>query len=295
MNREQKVNKRKEIIKKSEELHKAIIKIGIKKGVFSKNITEQEIQNRYVDIFDVLPDNIASSVLVLSINPSSSDIDKGETPSPCYLHYIPQEIKLLRPDLAKDAIEKWNGGKKGKRFCYPGYFGRIYKLFEETDYYPLYVSSQFNENWIKIVESQSFDTDLLTPKDKEALKVLENDTKKKYIIITDLIPVKETDSKNILKIIDDENIKKLIIELLKLKIQFLNPKYTLLLFKGVQKDLLSLIDELFESVGLNENNSAKSGFIRYMKEEKLMELKNKMNLGIQYSNLSDKWDYIKHK
>lgn len=168
-------------------------------------------------------------------------------------------------------------------------------MFEETDYYPLYVSSQFNENWIKIVESQGFDTDLITPKDKEALKVLENDTKNKNIIITDLIPVKETDSKNVLKIIEDDNIKQLIIELLKLKIQFLNPTYTLLLFKGIQKDLLSLINELFESVGLNETNSAKSGFIRYMKEEKLMELKKKMNLGIQYSNLSDKWEYIKNK
>lgn len=105
MNKEQIVNKRKEIINKSEELHKAIIKIGIKKGVFSAGISEKEIKNRYVDIFDVLPDNIASSILVLSINPSSSDIDKGETPSSCYLHYIPKEIKLLRPDLTKDTIE----------------------------------------------------------------------------------------------------------------------------------------------------------------------------------------------
>jgi len=286
------MNLKTEIINKSKELHKRCIEVGIQKGIFPHDLSEKKIKDRYVDVFEVMPENISSSVLVISINPSSSDLDNNQEPSPCYLHYIPDEIKAHRIDL-KPILNTWNGGKLGKNLCNPGYFGRIYKIFQNTDYYPLLVNKEFNDNWLNVFR----DSDLLSEEDLVALRSLENRNLTKSIIISDLIPLKETDSSKVNLIMSDPTVRHLTIELLEKKIEFLNPKFALILFKGVQKELMVNIQTLFSEVGFNDSNSLKSGFIRYMPESKLIEIRNKINnvLGLRFpeENLSDKWSYLK--
>lgn len=287
-----------EIINKSKELHKRCIEVGIQKGIFPNSLSEneKEIEDRYVDVFDMMPENISSSVLVISINPSSSDLDNNQEPSPCYLHFIPDEIKALRTDL-KPILNTWNGDKLGKKLCYPGYFRRIYKIFQNTDYYPLFVNKEYNDNWIKALENSKSYCDLLSEEDLFALRALENRSLTKSIIISDLIPLKETDSSKVNLIMSDPMVRHLTIELLEKKIEFLNPKFALILFKGVQKELMVNIQTLFSEVGFNDSNSLKSGFIRYMPESKLIEIRYKINnvLGLRFldESLSDKWNYLK--
>ncbi len=287
-----------EIINKSKELHYKCIEVGIRMGVFPNSLSEnkKEIEDRYVDVFDVLPENISSSVLVISINPSSSDLDKNKEPSPCYVHYIPEEIKDQRIDL-KSSFNTWNGGKSGKKLCYPGYFSRIYKLFQNTDFYPLYVNKDFNDSWVNILRNSRTYSDLLSKEDLVALRALENNNLTKNIIISDLIPLKETDSSKVNLIMSDPIVRGLTLELLKKKMEFLNPEFALILFKGIQKELMVNIQSLFTDAGFDDSNSVKSGFIRYMPEGNLVEIRNKINkkLGLSFPDdrLSEKWNYLK--
>ena len=286
---------KKEINEKSKQLHKKCIEVGVEKGIFKPNISDKEIEDRYVDIFDIIPENITSSALVLSINPSSSDLDKNEEPSPCYLHYIPNEIKLVRNDF-KSILNTWNGGKNGKKLCYPGYFNRIYKLFQNTDYYPLYVNKRFNDNWLKIIKNSKTYENLMTEEDLKVLKTIENNGLTKNIVISDLLPLKETDSSKVNVIMQEKEVRDLTLELLKLKLQLLNPSFVLILFKGIQKDLLNNIQSLFTEVGFNDSNSVQSGFIRYMPENKLslikVKINNKLGVAFQDDNLLEKWSYL---
>jgi len=285
-----------EIINKSKELHYRCIEVGIQKGIFSNSLSENEKEDRYVDVFDMMPENISSSVLVISINPSSSDLDNNQEPSPCYLHFIPDEIKALRTDL-KPILNTWNGDKFGKKLCYPGYFRRIYKIFQNTDYYPLFVNKEYNDNWIKALKKNSkSNNDLLSEEDLFALRALENRSLSKSIIISDLIPLKETKSFKVNLIMNDPEVRKLIIELLEKKIKFLKPDFALIIFKRLQKDLMPNIQSLFSEAGFDDNKLEKSKFIRYMPESELLEIKNKINrvFGIRFpdESLSDKWNYL---
>lgn len=289
------MNLKAEIINKSRQLHYRCIEVGIQKGIFPNDLSEKEIEDRYVDVFDIMPENISSSVLVISINPSSSDLDKNQEPSPCYLHCIPEEIKTHRIDL-KPILNTWNGGKFGKKLCYPGYFSRIYKLFQNTDYYPLFVNKDYNDNWVDILRNSNTYNNLLSKEDLVALRTIENKNLTKNIIISDLIPLKETDSSKVLMIMSDPVVKDLTLELLKLKMQLLKPEFALILFKGIQKELMANIQSLFSDVGFDDSNSVKSGFIRYMPESNLIEIRNKINkkLGFRFpdENLSEKWNYL---
>lgn len=292
------MNLKTEIINKSKELHDRCIEVGIQKGIFPNSLSEnkKEIEDRYVDVFDMMPENISSSVLVISINPSSSDLDNNQEPSPCYLHFIPDEIKALRTDL-KAILNTWNGDKLGKKLCYPGYFRRIYKIFQNTDYYPLFVNKEYNDNWIKALENTKSYSDLLSEEDLFALRALENRSLTKSIIISDLIPLKETDSSKVNLIMNDLGVRRLIIELLEKKIKFLKPDFALIIFKRLQKDLMVNIQSLFSEAGFDDNKLEKSKFIRYMPESELLEIKNKINrvFGLRFpeENLSDKWSYLK--
>lgn len=289
------MNLKSEIIEAGKKLHSKCISVGIEKGVFSNSISDKEIENRYVDIFDIIPENISSSALVISINPSSSDLDKNQEPSPCYLHYIPNEIKSLRKDL-KPILNSWNSGKYGKRLCYPGYFNRIYKLFQNTDFYPLYVDQEYNDSWIRTLRESNIYKNLITEEDQKVIRTLENKSLTKKIVITDLIPLKETDSTKVNMIMQDAEIMNLTLELLRLKMEFLKPEFSLILFKGIQKELMNNIEHLFNEVGFDNSNSVKSGFIRYMPESVLLEIKYKINnkLGKNFHDetLSEKWNYL---
>lgn len=289
------MNLKTEIINKSKQLHYRCIEVGIQKGIFPNDLSEKEIEDRYVDVFDIMPENISSSVLVISINPSSSDLEKNQEPSPCYLHSIPEEIKTHRIDL-KPILDTWNGGKFGKKLCYPGYFSRIYKLFQNTDYYPLFVNKDYNDNWVDILRNSNTYNNLLSKEDLVALRTIENKNLTKNIIISDLIPLKETDSSKVIMIMSDPVVKNLTLELLKLKMQLLKPEFALILFKGIQKELMANIQSLFSDVGFDDSNSVKSGFIRYMPESNLIEIRNKINkkLGFCFpdENLSEKWNYL---
>jgi hypothetical protein len=223
-------------------------------GGFSLDVifNKKEIVDRYVDVFDVMPENISSSVLVISINPSSSDLDNNQEPSPCYLHFIPDEIKALRTDL-KPILNTWNGDKFGKKLCYPGYFRRIYKIFQNTDYYPLFVNKEYNDNWINALRNSTSYRHLLSEEDLIALRALENRCLTKSIIISDLIPLKETDSSKVNLIINDPEVRGLIIELLEKKIKFLKPDFALIIFKRLQKDLMGNIQSLFSEARFDDN------------------------------------------
>jgi hypothetical protein len=92
-------------------------------------------------------------------------------------------------------------------------------------------------------------------------------------------------------------VRGLTLELLKKKIEFLNPEFALILFKGIQKELMANIQSLFTDAGFDDSNSVKSGFIRYMPESNLVEIRNKINkkLGLSFPDdrLSEKWNYLK--
>ena len=47
-----------EIINKSKELHDRCFEVGIQKGIFPNSLSENEKENkdRYVDVFDVMPE-----------------------------------------------------------------------------------------------------------------------------------------------------------------------------------------------------------------------------------------------
>jgi hypothetical protein len=302
----------------SRELFNKCIEVAIGEKIDEeKYYPEMNKEERYIETFSQLPnsDRIESSALIMSINPSSSDLDgknnaTNKSPAPCYLHYIPDELKNIdKLGPYKNIINSWNSGSKGKRLCYPGYFGRIYKLFEETSYYPLFASKFYNDSWIDDVKSNISHSDLLQSEDNEAIEFMESDAIRKFIVIIDLLPLKETDSKKVGVVLKNEVVKGMVVNLLKLKIQYLQPKLSLLLFKSIEKDLLQIVEDIFQNcdlinldldeidkVKIDENSKfyLKSGFIRYMSRDNWNKIKEKVNyvLGKDFNELKQKWDYI---
>ncbi len=237
---------------------------------------------RYLDHFDLLPTKITNSILVLGINPSSADLTRGREPDNCYVHYVYSELKNKSPEIQR-VTDRWNHGRNGKRFCYPSYFNRIYNLFNAVSFFPLYVSREYNDKWIPKAANIGND-------DKRTLRKFENDSISNFIIIHDLIPIKETDSKKVFSalqknpcIVDKLN------ELLELKMRYLNPKLTIIFLKQADDYFLHTLNKVSSEIVVYP-------FIKYLSAEKYQKIKKeiKTRIGPEFtlSSKTSKWDYV---
>lgn len=267
--------------------------------LFSKILEYKGIEltnnaNLFLEHIDLFPneDKISSSIIVIGINPSSGDLDRGDNPSPCYLHHIPNELvnQLEKEDVR--TFKNWGSGKNHKKLCYPKYFGHIYPLFNETDYYPLFVSPDYNAKWLDEYEKLKYPP--LGINDFQLIKKLERGSIDKFIIMQDLLPFKETKSGKIGDVFSVKEIQVLIIEVLELKFKIFKPELVIQHWAGINKELQLMLREI----------SPENGFIttRFIpsrsKDSKFFksELKSRINdvVGMKYSGptLGSKWAHI---
>jgi len=237
---------------------------------------------RYLDHFDLVPTNISSSVLIMGINGSSTDVDtKKRNSDPCYVHFIPESLKTKSREI-RLVTNNWGHGESMKKFCYPGYFGRIYNLFENTTYYPLYVSEDYNQRWMPLVNS-------VDKKDKFILSRIENPKIHDFIIIQDLIPFKETNSQIIISVLNRrEDIVEGLNTLLQMKIKFLKPRLTIIFLKKANSYFGEVIKNL-------DCDILVFPFIKYLAQAKYLEIQKTIvkRIGVnQAINMNKKWDYV---
>jgi hypothetical protein len=207
------------------------------------------------------------------------------------LHHIPNELinQLGKEDVK--TVKNWGSGKNHKKLCYR-YFGHIYPLFNETDYYPLFVSPDYNTKWLDEYEKLKYPP--LGINDLQLLKKLECGGIDKFIIMQDLLPFKETKSGKIGDVFSVKEIQVLIIEVLELKFKIFKPELVIQHWSGINKELQQMLREI----------SPENGFIttRFIpsrsKDPKLFksDLKSRINdiVGKSFSDstLGSKWAHI---
>ena len=266
-------NKKEEILKLSKSVFQDLCKV----------IDDEKQSDRYLDHFELIPDNIEHSAVIFSINPSSTDIDTlNRPPDPCFIHFVYDEIKN-RSLKIRQVTNGWNHGRNMHRLCYPSYFRRIYELFDQTTFYPMYCSSYYNQSWL-------FNVDHLKDEDKETLKRIENNDIKNFFICLDLIPYKQTNSVKIFQALkSNPEILKKLNRLLLLKIMYLRPVYTLIFLKRAERDFEETIHKI------NGNIKVFPFLSRYMSYQKYQVIKQIVEASLSAYKLpedSNKWSYI---
>jgi len=143
-----------------------------------------------------------NSVLILGLNPSSSDIEKQGVANDCFIHYF--------PDYWTTADKKWiikNFARKG--YSYNNYFKKPYELFLPFNYLPIWT----NKDYLNLKKYK------LTSEEYNLLNSIQDTGK--YCIFSDLLHYKETTAKNIEKIINaSDELENMILDLFALQIQF---------------------------------------------------------------------------
>lgn len=148
------------------------------------------------------------NILVLGLNPSSTDTDNKGKVNDNFLHYVPDK-GLSNPE--RETLK----GFKEKGNVYTKYFKKPYELFWEHGYQPIWT----NENYRKSIINQK-----KLAEDEVALLSKFKDTSK-YTIFSDLIFYKETDSKKVASTIRERSdLCKMIYELFELQLEFFRPK-----------------------------------------------------------------------
>lgn len=259
--------------------------------IYDKEAKLKIDSNRFIDDLHLYPDSrsINSSVIVIGINPSSSDLDNNRKPDPCYIHSIPKELSFHLPNEYKNIVKKWGAGKSHKHLCYPRYFSHIYPLFNQTDYYPLFSSEIYNQRWLKIYEENDYPS--LSDLDISVIDKMSNKNIQKFIFMQDLLPFKETISNKIGFLFSIREIQNLIIDILAIKFEYLKPKCIIQHWAGIDKTLQNKLQEISPDKGF-----ISSKFIPRSKKHERLYLKHEINkiLGIKYveENLTSKWDYL---
>lgn len=246
---------------------------------------------KFIEDLHLFPDinSIDSSAIVIGINPSSSDLDHNRKPDPCYLHSISNELTFHLSNEYKNIVKRWGGGKNHKHLCYPRYFSHIYPLFNQTEYYPLYASKIYNKNWIETYQKNDYPE--LSDLDILIIKKISNSSIKKFIIMQDLLPFKETDSNKISSLFSIDEIQDLIIDILKMKFEYLKPKCVIQHWAGIDKKLQNKLKDISPDKGF-----ISSKFIPRCKKDERANLKNKITdiLGARYleENVTSKWNFV---
>jgi hypothetical protein len=150
--------------------------------------------------------DIKNSILVLGLDPSSSDIDSGGAKKDCFIHYYPES--WIKPDdilVIRDF--------KNKGYTYDKYFKKPYELFLKYKYNPVWTNKTFLQNKKSILTNSEY---------LVLNRCIDNG---KYIIFSDLINYKEKTAKKIESIINSNKfLKEKIISLFILQIEFFNAK-----------------------------------------------------------------------
>ncbi|HRW21382.1 MAG TPA: hypothetical protein P5509_05365 [Bacteroidales bacterium] len=146
------------------------------------------------------------SVLILGLNPSSSDIEKQGVANDCFIHYF--------PDYWTSTDKKWiikEFAQKG--YSYNNYFKKPYELFLPFNYRPIWT----NRNYLDLKK------DKLTSEEYNLLNGIQDTGK--YCVFSDLLHYKETTAKNIEKIINKStDLENKILDLFALQIKFFKSK-----------------------------------------------------------------------
>ncbi len=239
--------------------------------------------DRYLDHFHLIPQTVDRSILILGINPSSADINKGNEPAPVFIHHIPQVVKNKSTEIM-EVTSSWNHGREGKKFCYSTYFNRIYTLFENTLFYPMWTSREYNERWELLVDN-------LKTRDIAVLRKLENRNIKLFTIVSDLIPIKETDSAKLFAVLDaNPQIIQKLNTLFELKVRYLNPVLTVIFLQKADEYLAETLKKITGDLMIFP-------FVKYLPKIKYLAIKEKIEQRLHkkylISNNAEKWDYIK--
>lgn len=172
---------------------------------FKKEIENNLQHNPFNDYGGI---DFQDNILVLGINPSSTDTDKKGKLNDNFLHYVPD-------DKSTDTEKKILKGFNEKGYVYNRYFKKPYELFWKFGYQPI---------WTNIEYRQSIINKKKLTEDEVALLSKFNDNLK-YTIFTDLIFYKETDSKKVASTIrGNTDLCKMIFELFDLQLEFFLPK-----------------------------------------------------------------------
>ena len=175
---------------------------------------------RFEEPLEVDKYNIGECVLIFGINPSSSDIDSSGRKKFAFLQCIDKKEFNDQPEGLRD-------------YAYGTYFSEGYKLFKDFGYNLLWRNSDYLEDCIKNIKD-------MKEIHKEYLrsKTLQND---KYLIFTDLVYFKETNSKYMKKALS--RYRNDIFELFKMQINYYNPKLVLVANAFASKLLLGCIQK----------------------------------------------------
>lgn len=218
--------------------------------------------------------NISECVLIFGINPSSSDIDSSGGKKFAFLQCIDKKEFNDQPRGFGD-------------YAYGTYFSRGYKLFKDFGYNLLWRNSDYLEEHM----NRACD---MTEKQKEYLrrKTLPNE---KYLIFTDLVYFKETNSKYMQEAL--LKYRKKVFKLFEMQVNYYKPKLILVANAFASKLLLACIQKceyndiepttfikvsevpIVFSAMLSNGNTDDFSFIRLKREiEELMNQNKETNL-----------------
>lgn len=126
-------------------------------------------------------------VLCLGLNPSSADLTRNQAPADCFLHYVPDDGFLGTQALALN--RHWNS----KGWTYPKYFKKPYDLFFEHGYWPIWTLPAYFDQVSNRLDEFS----------REVLKKKVGSVQK-FCLQDDLIPYKETSSKRVQQVLEND-------------------------------------------------------------------------------------------
>ena len=260
---------------KSLELHKYVLS--------ELNIDNCNLLQHYEESIDLYPDStsIKESVIIIGMNPSAENFTVEEPlPSPCFLHYINQELRdrcYNNLPGSKGIISQWGIGKSHKKLTYHRYFGPIYKLFTDVEYYPLFVNKEYNDNWIKIYNERTkvkYGYAELPKSHIDLIRKFENNSINRFIIMQDLLPFKDKNSKNIIPLLSDSYVQDKIIEILDLKFKLFKPTLVIQHWGGIPANLKNGIEILLKEKYFSKFISTKFIPAMLRKKETQTELAN---------------------
>lgn len=184
------------------------------------NILEQTNEKKIMTIHDRNEEKIKTldlknNILVLGLNPSSSDEYDNEDG---ILHYIPHLLKEQEKDYFKIK-------KNGKKLFYEKYFKKPYDLFVEYNYWPYWTVPELGSTLLTDLHSKN----KLSPNELDFLNgFIDYKHQNKYLFFTDLLPIRITDSQKIkpflIEKISEQDLSAFIIERINHLIDIFNPK-----------------------------------------------------------------------
>lgn len=228
--------KQKEMKNLYKELHNLSNKVNEK--IYSHFANCYEVDKK--ELFE-LPENIDGldideCVLILGINPSASDITRNGIKQNCFIKYIPTNSDTKVVESLKKA-----------GYTYDKYFKRHYELYCDLGFNMLWQNSNYLNRF----------NDILTKEQFEFLQGYISE-KKKYIIFSDLVFVKETKSKEIEQILGQDN--KSIYSLFKMQLEYYKPKQVLVtnasaslfLHEQIKRELQIKDDLIYSEINYND-------------------------------------------